>query len=189
MSGQAAGGIVVAGEGFGDGGAAFFAGIPGFEDGGGVLLRPVDGEGAAVLQNDDERLAGGGDGFEKLLLRGGQVDAGAVAAGEAFEVDGHLLAFELGREADEGDGHVGLLCGGDGFVAQSGGGGFPGEIDAGGAGAVEVFEADGVGFCVGEGDGREEGRAALGGLAGVLEDQLVVEIEAEGLRCSRRRSR
>ena len=115
-----------------------------------MLLRPVDGEGAAVLQDDDERLAGGRDGFEKLLLRGGQVDAGAVAAGEAFEVDGHLLAFERGREADEGDGDVGLLCGGDGFVAESGGGGLPGEIDAGRAGAVEVFETDGVGLGVGE---------------------------------------
>ncbi len=40
----------------------------------GVLLRPVDGEGAAVLQDDDERLAGGGDGFEEFLLYGGQVD-------------------------------------------------------------------------------------------------------------------
>ncbi len=91
---EAACGVVVAGESFGDGGAACFAGIPGFEDGGGVLLRPVDRERAAVLQHDDERLAGGSDCFEKLLLRGGQVDAGAVAAGEAFEVYGHLLAFE-----------------------------------------------------------------------------------------------
>ena len=82
-----------------------------------------------------------------------------------------------------------LLCGGGGFIAQCGGGCFPGEIDSGGAGAVEIFEFDGVRFRVGEGSGCEEGRASLRGLAGVLEDQFVIEIEAEGLRCSRRHSR
>ncbi len=73
-----------------------------------------------------------------------------------------------------------MLRSGDGFVAENGGGGFPGEIDAGRAGAVEIFEFDGVGFGVGEGSGCEKGRATLRGFAGVLEDQLVVEIEAEG---------
>ena len=84
-----------------------------------MFLRPVDRERAAVLQDDDERLAGGGEGFEQLLLRGGQIDGGAVAAGEAFELDGHLFAFERGREADEGDGDVGLLGSFDGLVAQN----------------------------------------------------------------------
>jgi len=51
--GETAGGIVVAGENVGDGGAAFFAGIPGFEDSGGVFIGPIDGEGAAVGQNDN----------------------------------------------------------------------------------------------------------------------------------------
>ena len=63
----------------------------------GVLLCPVDGEGAAVQQDDDDGLAGFGDGFEKLLLDVGQVDVGAVAAGEALGVDFHLFAFEARR--------------------------------------------------------------------------------------------
>src|SRR5215472_5685759 len=48
-------GIVVAGERFGDCGTAFFAWIPCFEDGLGILGGPVDRERAAVLQDDDER--------------------------------------------------------------------------------------------------------------------------------------
>ena len=51
--GETAGGIVVAGEDVGDGGAAFFAGIPGFEDGGSVFIGPVDGEGAAAGQDNN----------------------------------------------------------------------------------------------------------------------------------------
>src|SRR6185437_10573606 len=178
---EAAGRVVVAGEGFGDCGAAGFAGIPGFENGGGVLLRPVDSECAAVLQNDDERLAGGGDGFEKLLLHGGQLDAGTVAAGEAFEMHGHLFTFKGGSEADEGDGQVGLSGGSDGLIAERSGGWLPGEVDAGRAGAVEVFEANGVRLRIVEVGGGVKGRAALGGLAGILEDQLAVQVEAEGL--------
>ena len=152
-----------------------------FEDGCGMLLSPVDGECAAVLQDNDERLASGGDGFEQVLLRGGEIDGGAVAAGEAVEMNRHLFAFERRREADEDDGDLGSFCGSDGFVAKCGGGCFPGEVDACRTGAVEIFKADGVGLGVGERDGREEGCTALGRLAGVLDDKLVVEIEAEGL--------
>jgi len=50
---ETAGGIVVAGEDVGDGGAAFFARIPGFENRSGVFIGPVDGEGAAAGQHDN----------------------------------------------------------------------------------------------------------------------------------------
>src|SRR3974390_627331 len=46
--GEASRGIVIAGEDVGDGGAAFFAGIPGGENGGGVLVCPGDGDGRAA---------------------------------------------------------------------------------------------------------------------------------------------
>ena len=79
-------------------------------------------------------------GFQQIFLRGGQIDRGAVAAAEAVELDGHFLALQIRREADEGDDDVGVFRGFDGLVAQSAGGRLPGEIDAGGAGAVEIFE-------------------------------------------------
>ncbi len=78
--GEAAGGIVLAGESLGHGRAALFARIPGFEDGVGVVLGPVDAERAAVGEDNHQRLAGGGHSFKQFLLGLGQVDAGAVAA-------------------------------------------------------------------------------------------------------------
>ena len=70
------------------------------------------------MQDDDEWFAGGFGGFEQLLLCGGQRDVGAVAAGEAGDVDGHLFAFEVGREADEGEDYVGFLDDVEGLVAE-----------------------------------------------------------------------
>jgi len=46
--GQAAGGVVVAEEDVCDGGSAGLAGVPGFDDGGEVLIFPVDGDSAAI---------------------------------------------------------------------------------------------------------------------------------------------
>ena len=85
-------------------------GIPGFEEGLGVVFCPVDGERAAVEQDDDHRLAGFGDSFEHLLLDVGEVDVRAVAAGEALGVHLHLFAFEARGEADEGYDYVGFLA-------------------------------------------------------------------------------
>ena len=68
-------------------------GVPGLEEGVGVGGGPVDGEGGAVEEDDEEGFAGGGDGLEELLLGGGELDVCAVAAGEAFDVDGHLFAL------------------------------------------------------------------------------------------------
>ena len=51
--GETAGGVAVAGEDVSEGGAAFLAGIPGLENCSGVIVGPVDGEGAATGENDD----------------------------------------------------------------------------------------------------------------------------------------
>ena len=51
--GETAGGIISAGENVGDGGAAFFAGIPSLENGSGVIVGPVDGHGGAAGEHDD----------------------------------------------------------------------------------------------------------------------------------------
>ena len=139
--------------------AAELAGVPGFEDGVGVLLRPVDGDGGAVEEDDDHGFAGGGDLLEHGLLGGGEFDVGAIAAGEAFDVDGHLFAFELGGETDHGDDEVGRFGGGDGLGLEDAGGGNPFEGDAAaeeGSG-VGVGDFDGVGFGVGEVDGEAGG--------------------------------
>ena len=64
---------------------------------------PVNAEGAAVGEHHDKRLACGGHGFQKRLFRPGQVEAGAVAAREAFLVHFHLLAFQLAGDAGHGD--------------------------------------------------------------------------------------
>ena len=95
--------------------AAFFAGVPRFENRVGVLLGPVHAERAAVRQHHDQRLAGCGDRFEQVLFGLGQIEAGAVAALEAFFVDLHLFAFEFAGDADNGDDDVGVFRGFDGF--------------------------------------------------------------------------
>ncbi len=82
-----------------------------------MLVR--DGERAAAGEHDDQRLAGGLQGLEQVALDPGQADVGAIAAGEAFQLDGHLLAFELRGEAHERDHHVGLLRGCDGLVRRA----------------------------------------------------------------------
>jgi hypothetical protein len=51
------------------------------------------------------------------LLSGRESDVGAVATGEAGDVYGHLFAFEIGREAYEGDDYVRLLDDVEGLVA------------------------------------------------------------------------
>ena len=90
-----------------------------------MFLSPVNGEGATVEENDDEGFAGGGDSFEKLLLSGRELDVGAVSAGEACDVEGHLFAFELPGEADKGEDDVGLTSRGDGVGEQGSGGRYP----------------------------------------------------------------
>ena len=81
-----------------------------------MLVGPIEGDGASALQHDDERLAGGSQGLEEFLLRSGQIEAGAVTAAEAVDVNVHLFALELRREADEGDHNIGLFGASDGLI-------------------------------------------------------------------------
>ena len=104
--GQSAGGIIFAEERIGDGGAAGLAWVPGFKDRGGLLRGVLQCERAAIHQDNDQGLAGGGESIDKLLLGGGEFDGGAVAAFESLDVQRHLLAFDLGAEAEERDDRV-----------------------------------------------------------------------------------
>jgi len=81
-----------------------------------VFVGPFEVDGAAALQNNDERLASGGHGFKEFLLRGGQVDAGAVAAVKAGNLDAHLLAFKLRGQAPTNAMTTSDLWRGNGFV-------------------------------------------------------------------------
>ena len=48
------------------------------------------------------------DALEQALLRRGQIEAGAVAAGKARRLDRHLLALDLRGEAADEDDQIGL---------------------------------------------------------------------------------
>ncbi len=111
-----AGGVVVAGEGAGDRRAAFHAGIPCLQNGGRMVFRPGEGQGAAGERDDHDRLARRGHGLEHLLLRRGKRNGGAVAAVEPLDLDGHLFAFQQRRQTDKGDDDIGLSCCGDGLL-------------------------------------------------------------------------
>ena len=80
---QPSGRIVIAGKDIGYGGAAFLARIPGFEDSGGVLLRPIHGQGASASEHHDERLSGGSNRLQKFLLRPGKVEVQTIASEKA----------------------------------------------------------------------------------------------------------
>ena len=175
--GEAAGGIVGAGEDVGERGAAFFARIPGFENRGSVIVGPIDGESAATGEYDDERFTGGGKSLEELLLRGGETDVGAIAAEEAGIAIFTLLTFEVGSDADDGDDNVGFASEGSGFlnkVRRK-----PEEPSEGLAEAAEIFEAYGIrmtGLKV-----KKNGEGALPAvmvLDPIVDDLLVVEVEA-----------
>ena len=115
---QTAGGIVIAGKDVSDSGAAFFAGIPGLEDRGSVLLSPVDRNSAAGGENDDERFTSRSERFEKLLLRFGEIEVETVAAEKAGIAVFGFFAFQLSREANDGDDGVIAARGGDGFLNE-----------------------------------------------------------------------
>ena len=159
----------------GDGGAALFARIPGFEDRRRVLLRPVDGQSAAVHKHDHQRLAGRGQRFEQLTLHGGQGDVGAVASAEALDVYRHLFALEIGREADEGNDDIGLFGHGDGFVAESVGIGLPLEANSATAAwaVVRIFDTNFMRLAGVEVD-RERASPALAAFFADIERRLAV---------------
>ena len=98
------------------------------------------------------------EGLKQLLLRSGQIETGAIAAIEAIDLDRHLFAFKLRREADEGNHDIGLLGAGHGFVKLCLGRRLPleGEAAAGLIAGVGVFDAEVVRIGVGEVD-RDDG--------------------------------
>src|SRR4051812_34764794 len=72
--GQVASRVVVAEEHVGDCGAALRAGEPSFDDGGHVLVHPVDTQGPSVDEDDDYGLARGVDCLDKFELPTGQIE-------------------------------------------------------------------------------------------------------------------
>jgi hypothetical protein len=109
VTGSRPAGIVLAAQRLSDCRSAFFAGIPCFENGVGMLVDPVDGQGAAIHENHGERLAGGCHGFDQFFFRLGKIDAGAISAEESRLGDRHLFAFKLTCDAHDGDDGIGIL--------------------------------------------------------------------------------
>src|SRR5580698_7741254 len=72
--GQVAAGVVFTEESACYGSASGFAGIPGVEDGGKVVVGPGDGERPGVHEDENGFRVGGIDGFEELLLCTGQIE-------------------------------------------------------------------------------------------------------------------
>jgi hypothetical protein len=172
--GQASGGIVIAGENVGNGGATFFAGIPGFENGTGMFVGPVDGEGAAAGEDDHERFAGSGEGFEENLLGGGKSDVSAIAPEETGVAVFGLLAFELGSDADDGDDDVRFARDLDGFLKKVRG--KPEKANGGFPGIVKILKLDGIGMAGLEMDERGQGAFPVG--CPIVDEEFAVEIEA-----------
>src|SRR6185437_135462 len=96
--------------------SAFFAGIPGFEDGGEIRVGPVDGEGAPIHQDENCRLAGSANTFEQLLLGSGKVDAGAVPALKSFCADSHFFTLYPRGEPQNNNDEVSASGGLDSFA-------------------------------------------------------------------------
>jgi hypothetical protein len=90
------------------------------------------------------------------------------------------FAFQVGGEADERDDDVRLLSGANGFVDQSGCGWLPVQGYAFVFAGVEEFEAQLVGFGIGEVEG-DGGSNCLGVANSIVNDQLVIEEEAVGV--------
>src|SRR5256886_9160958 len=111
-------GIVIARKDIRDSGAAFLTGIPGFDDGRGVLLRPIHRQRAAAGENNDQGLSRSRDGFEKLFLRAWKIEVQAIAAEKAWIAGVALLAFELRGDADHGDDDIRLASGVHGVFRQ-----------------------------------------------------------------------
>ncbi len=172
------------------------------QQGVGILFDPRIGDFAAGHIDDNQRLAGGLDGFQHLLLRLGQDQAGAVAAVEARIVDLHFFAFEIGRQADKGDDGVGRFGRVHRAVDQRVLGGHPVERRGAVVIGAHIVDAHAVRLGVVESDLQGFGR--LGAHAGIAgrrrpagdigqlraDDQLVVDPHLDvghGLAGPRRR--
>src|SRR5579863_828618 len=99
--GQFAAGINVAEEDVGRSGAAFPAEIPAFENGGNVGSNPVDGERAAVDEEDYGRRTGVEYGFDELALGTNKIQRRAVA--EVLFTPGFAGGGFVAANDDDGD--------------------------------------------------------------------------------------
>ena len=99
--GQTAAGLRIAEEHVGNACAALFAGEPGLQDGGQMLVLPIGAYRTAALEQQHHRGAGGVYGLDQLQLAAGQVQRGAV----------EVFAAGLFVVAHAEDGHVGLTGG------------------------------------------------------------------------------
>ena len=122
-------GLCVAEEDAREGGAFVLRAVRHVQDGGDVLLRPVDGVREAGDEHHDGARLHGEDLLDELLLLEGEGFAvaafaavGGDGAGErAAAVDGLVpvvrhVGAAGGVVADDDDGDVGVLCGGEGVV-------------------------------------------------------------------------
>src|SRR5215469_4980983 len=138
-----------------------------------MFVGPIDSECTACGENNDQRLAGGGEGLEEFFLRPGKINVGAVAAEEAGIAVVALFAFEVG-----GDDDVGFASGVDGFLSKIRRN--PEKASEGFAETAEVLELDGVGVAGLETDeGRECALAALAVRDPVVDEDFAIEEEAE----------
>ena len=167
-------GIVIAGKNVGDGGATFFAGVPGFDNSSGMFVSPVDGEGAAAGEDDHQRFTGSGEGFEESLLGGGKSDVRAIAPEETGVAVFGLLAFELGSDANDSDDDVRFARGIDGFLKKIRG--EPEKADSGFPGIMKICKVDGIGMAGLEMD--ERGHGAFPVWRPIVNEEFAVEVQA-----------
>ena len=97
---------------------SLLSGIPCVDDGGQILVCPIDGKGAAVHEDKSERFAETCKSFEKVFLRFRQAQVCPVTAGEAFQLDSHFLPLQLRGDSHDGDDLVRLPGNGKSFCRQ-----------------------------------------------------------------------
>ncbi len=102
--GELAAGRYIAEEGARNCGSGFDAREPDFHDGGHMLSGPIQHQRPAGENEQHDRLAGGDDCFQQLLLIPRQIQVGA----------GCGFATHVARLAQGEDGHIGILCRGHG---------------------------------------------------------------------------
>src|SRR5690606_9167237 len=119
--------------------------------------------------------------LEQPLLRRGQADVGAVAAGEAREVDLHLLALDVaGQPADEDD-RIGAARGLHRLLERRlRAGQVPGQAHRRVALVLVVLQADVVGPAALELH-LDRVRAQALGVLPAVEQQLAIQVEAEAV--------
>src|SRR4029077_5552134 len=106
--GQPSSRIVDSGQRLSDRGSAFFAGVPGIDDGVGMIVGPIHGQGAAVHEYNDKWFAGSLERSQQCLFFSRKIEAGAVTSAETGQLQLHFLALKLRGNAYDRDDRVGL---------------------------------------------------------------------------------